>query len=54
MFGDTLTVEELEYWLCFNIIERAKFHNVDCKALPMEVVMELTEKEEKKRRAKTK
>lgn len=54
MFGNTLTVEELEYWLCYNIIERAKFHDVDYQALPMDVVIELTEKEEKKRKAKHK
>ena len=54
MFGDELTVEELQYWICFNIIERAKFLDVDYQALPLTVVQELIVEEERKRNAKTK
>lgn len=52
MFGNELTVEELQYWICFNIIERAKFFDVDYQALPIEVVQELIMEEERKRNAK--
>ena len=54
MFGGKLTVEELEYWLCYNIIERAKFNEVDYEALPMDEVIILAEEAEKKRKAKIK
>lgn len=47
-----MTYEELEYWLCYNIIERAKMQNVDYEALPMDDVVALTEKAEKKKRTK--
>lgn len=53
MFGDSglLTNEELEYWLCFNIIERAKFNDVEYTALPMEEVISLCRIEERKKKA---
>ena len=54
MFGseNKLTIEELEYWLCYNIVERAKFSEVDYNALPMEEVILLVEQAERKRKAK--
>ena len=50
--GSKLTIEELEYWTCFAIIQRAKFADVPHEALPMEEVIKLTEDEERKRKKK--
>jgi len=54
IFGDKLTLEELHYWICYNMIDRAKFFNVDYQALPMGEVQRLINKEERKRNAKIK
>ena len=44
-----LTNEELEYWICFGIVERAKFNKVDYDALPMDEVIKLCDEAERKR-----
>jgi hypothetical protein len=51
IFGDKLTLEELEYWIAFGIIQKAKFNDIEYKALPLDVVIELNKNAEKKRRA---
>lgn len=51
LFGSILTVEEIEYWMVYNIVSRAKYYGVDYSALPMEEVIKMIDAkvEEKKR-----
>lgn len=51
-FGESLTLEEMEYWACFNIISRAKQEKVDVSAIPMEDVITLTEESERRKRSR--
>jgi hypothetical protein len=52
MFGDRLTVEEQEYWFCFNIIQKAHMLDVEVEAFTLGEVLELINQAEAKRRAK--
>lgn len=52
MFGDKFTIDELEYWICYGIVKRAMFFEVDYKALPLNEVIRLTEEAEEKRKKK--
>lgn len=50
--GERLTVEELELWTCYHIISRARLHEVEFEALPIEEVIRLTDEAERKKRQK--
>ena len=52
MFGKILTIEEMEYWIVYNIIQRAKVNEVEYQALPMTEVIRLCDEAESKKRAK--
>lgn len=47
-----LTLEELEYWICYNVIERARFNDVDYDALPWDEVIKIVNETERKRKAR--
>lgn len=54
MFGKKyLSYEELEYWVCYNIIQRAKYEKVEYTALQIEDVLTLINEADSKRKAKT-
>ena len=52
MFGNKLTLEEMDYWICFNIVNRAVYNDVDYRAFPLDEVISDIEKAEAKRKAK--
>lgn len=52
IFGDTLTPEELEYWICYNIISRAIYFEIDYRAFPLDEVIKDIETKEAERKAK--
>ena len=52
MFGDCLTIEEIEYWMVYNVITNAEVNNVDIKGLSFEAAVEEIEYKVKERQAK--
>lgn len=50
--GPGLSVEELEYWTCHNIISQAKMNGVRYDAWPLEEVIRLIGEAERKKRKK--
>lgn len=52
LFGDVLTVEELEYWYVYNIIYKASYFKIETEAMSFEEVLQLIEDAEAKQRAK--
>lgn len=51
LFGRKFTLEELEYWICYNLIDRARFNDVEYEALPWDEVISLVNEVERKRKA---
>ena len=52
MFGDSLTVEEMEYWFIFNVITSASIYDANISNMSFESALEEIEKADRKRRSK--
>lgn len=52
VFGDKLTIEELEYWFVYNIISTATIYDVDISNMPFEDAMEEIENAHRKKNTK--
>jgi len=51
LFGDELTVEELEYWLAFDTIKAAEMHNISYEAISYSETLTRLERANYKRKA---
>jgi len=49
-FGNTLTVEEIEYWICFNMIQSAHRFNIDYKVQSFEETKKLIDEANRKQK----
>ena len=54
MFGDSLSVEEMEYWFIYNMITSASIYDVNISNMSFEDALEEIETAERKRRHKWK
>jgi len=54
MFGDKLTVEEMEYWFIYNVITSANIYDVNISNMGFEEALKEIEISERKRRHKWK
>lgn len=52
MFGEMFTVEEIEYWVAFNVIQSAIRYSVDYKSHSFHETRDLIEKERKAQKAR--
>ena len=49
-----LTVEELEYWMCYNVIANAGILSIDISGMSFEDAIGAIDRENKKRKSKVK
>lgn len=54
IFGNKLTLEEIQYWWIYNIIQTAKFYNIEYEKYDFESLLECIKKEKTKRAKKLK
>lgn len=52
IFGEELTVQEMQYWMVFNILSSAKMYSIETKNLSLNQIMLRITAEKQKREAK--
>jgi hypothetical protein len=53
-FGDYLSIEELEYWIVFDVVRNAEVNGVNIKGLSLEDAVERIDQKVKERQLKWK
>ena len=52
IFGDKLSLEEMEYWSVYNVISNASLYDVDISGMSFEAALEKLEVDRRKRKKK--